>query len=54
MLEPLFARDPLVVNDPDYEGPPLTDEMVTSAELALGVKLPQAYIDLMRRGPDPV
>lgn len=49
MLEPLFDRDPAVVNEPDCEGPPLTDEMVAAAELALGVKLPEAYIDLMRR-----
>lgn len=48
MLEPLFDRDPLVVEHPDCEGPPLTDEMVASAELTLGVKLPQAYVDLIR------
>ncbi len=31
-----------------YTGPPLTDEMVEAAERRLGVKLPAAYVDLLR------
>jgi endonuclease/exonuclease/phosphatase family metal-dependent hydrolase len=37
-----------VVQFPDCEGPPLTDEMVTAAERELGVTLPKAYVDLIR------
>jgi hypothetical protein len=48
VLDPLFRRDPAVVQHPDCEGPPLTDEMVAAAERELGVTLPQAYVGLMR------
>ncbi|MCC6556145.1 MAG: SMI1/KNR4 family protein [Polyangiaceae bacterium] len=33
----------------DYIQPPLTDEAVTAAEDQLGVKLPEAYVDLLRQ-----
>ncbi|HVT11994.1 MAG TPA: SMI1/KNR4 family protein [Fimbriimonadaceae bacterium] len=32
-----------------HYGPPLTDQMVAAAEAHLGVKLPQAYIDLLKQ-----
>lgn len=48
MLDPLFRRDPQVVQYPDCEGPPLTGAMVAAAERELGVTLPSAYVDLMR------
>src|SRR5579862_289337 len=32
-----------------WYGPPLTDEMVATAEATLGVKLPEAYLDLLRQ-----
>ena len=39
-----------------YTGPPLTDEMVEAAERRLGVKLPAAYVALLRvrNGGQPV
>jgi hypothetical protein len=48
VLEPLFTRDSQTIRHPDCEGPPLTDEMVASAERELRVKLPKAYIELMQ------
>lgn len=35
-------------DDDYYTGPPLTDRMVVEAEAILGVRLPQAYIALLR------
>jgi hypothetical protein len=32
----------------EYVGPPLTDDLVLTAEQALGYKLPAAYLDLLR------
>ena len=48
MLDPLFTRDPQTVQHPNYEGPPLTEDMVTAAERELKVKLPTTYLDLLR------
>ena len=31
-----------------YTGPPLTDEMIRSAESRLGYKLPESYLDVIR------
>lgn len=48
MIQPLFTRDPEVIQHPFCEGPRLTDEMVAAAEDELGVVLPVAYVELMR------
>lgn len=48
MIEPLLTRDPQVVQHPECEGPPLTDEMLAAAEAELGVTLPAAYVALLR------
>ncbi|MGW4944477.1 SMI1/KNR4 family protein [Actinoplanes sp. NPDC004185] len=32
----------------EWTGPPLTDDMVRQAEATLGVRLPPAYVDLLR------
>jgi len=34
---------------PRWTGPPVDDEMVRRAEETLGVRLPQSYLDLLRR-----
>lgn len=47
-MDPLFRRNSHVVQYPDCEGPVLTEQMVIEAESELGVKLPDAYVDLMR------
>lgn len=48
MIDPLFRRDPLLIQHPGFEGPALTDHMVAAAEQELGVRLPDAYVELMR------
>lgn len=49
VIDPLFQRDPDVIQDPESEGPVLTDEMVLAAERSLGVTLPESYVELMRK-----
>ena len=43
-------------DDTDYSGPPITGDMVRSAEAAVGFRLPRAYLELLheRNGGIPI
>jgi hypothetical protein len=48
-MEPLTqTREDMFVDIDEYAGPPITEEMIAHAEVRLGVRLPPAYLALLR------